>query len=144
MEDNNIEVIDSDLFDFTPNIERIDFDNNKIKLVGKRAFSKLKNLSKLFFSNNQCFSGNARDKLEVFEIIAEIDNNCDGFYESEIEKFLNFKSGRDFVQENDDDELNERIQRMREIEEEILEDFVGKKEVGRVFFDIFVEKFKNF
>lgn len=84
--DNNIEVIEANLFEFNPNLEKINLDGNQIKFVGNGAFDNLHNLSSLEFKN-PCYSGSASNHSEVVKLITEIKNNC-----IDLEAYERFKN----------------------------------------------------
>lgn len=87
--DNNFEAIESDLFEFTPNIDYIHLDQNKIKFVGSGAFSSLKNLKKLYFYGNPCHSiGSATDRLSVINLITTIESKCTDLQALERQRIL--------------------------------------------------------
>lgn len=54
--DNKIQVLDGDLFKFTPNIQLIDFDNNQLIHIGLNILNPLWNLRTAHFSGNNCIS----------------------------------------------------------------------------------------
>lgn len=75
--DNKIDEIAADLFDATPNLERIFLDGNNIKKVGHGAFDKLQSLSTLVFYGNPCFSGEARKHRDgVIQLVKQIEDKC--------------------------------------------------------------------
>lgn len=74
---NNIEIIEGDLFEFTPNIEWIQLSNNKIKVVGLGAFSNLKKLTRLQFTGNFCHSGSTvTDHSALIILVSTIERKC--------------------------------------------------------------------
>lgn len=86
---NTFEAIDSDFFDFTPNIEWTDLDNNQIKYVGKGALSNLKKLKRLYFAGNPCHSGEALNRADVLNLVESIENNCTDIQALERQSKLN-------------------------------------------------------
>lgn len=74
--DNNLEVIEADLFEENPNLVSIDLGLNKIKHVAEGALNNLKNLKYLGFQSNPCHSGNGQNRQSVIEFIQEIENKC--------------------------------------------------------------------
>lgn len=72
----NIEVIPVDLFEYSRNLEDINLNNNKIKIVERGAFSKLQKLTKLDFLNNTCHSGIAENRADVLSLITQIESRC--------------------------------------------------------------------
>lgn len=73
---NNIEVIVSDLFEFTPNLELVQISSLKIKYVGSGAFDNLKKLTILNAGANPCHSGYASDRASVVALIANFESKC--------------------------------------------------------------------
>lgn len=50
--ENSIEFLPGDLFEFTPNVEDINFYNNNIKYIGEKLLDGLKNLKKVYLHCN--------------------------------------------------------------------------------------------
>lgn len=73
---NNLKMIDSDLFDDNLNLESISFTDNQIKSVGECAFLKLQKLSKLRFYGNPCLSQNEYIRNSVVALITNIADKC--------------------------------------------------------------------
>lgn len=74
---NELEIISKNLFEFSVNLEWIDFSFNKIKHVDARSFEELKVLKSLAFDTNLCHSGNAMNDLAaVGELIIQIEGKC--------------------------------------------------------------------
>lgn len=73
---NRVEAIESDLFEFTPNVEVIEFSNSQVKYVGGGAFSNLKKLRQLSFTDNLCHSNNATSRSEVIDLALAIESDC--------------------------------------------------------------------
>ncbi|KAG5669322.1 hypothetical protein PVAND_017210 [Polypedilum vanderplanki] len=76
LNDNEIEIIEEELFESTPKLEYIDLSNNKISLIDPSAFSNLKNLQNLYLVNNTCefFIKNAENQNDLRDLIEEIEN----------------------------------------------------------------------
>lgn len=72
---NKIEIIESNLFDLTPNLILISLLYNKIKVVEIKAFDGLQSLTLLHF-HNPCYQTDAFNKRIVKKIIGEIYENC--------------------------------------------------------------------
>lgn len=53
---NNLEALDSDLFEYTPNIEALNIQYTQIKYIGYGIFNKLSKIDTLAFSRNSCSS----------------------------------------------------------------------------------------
>jgi len=54
--DNDIEIIENDLFDYNPDLELVSFWNNKIFIIGSTAFDKLPKLNWLYLDSNRCIN----------------------------------------------------------------------------------------
>lgn len=77
LQGNKLEAIESDLFEFTPNIVYLDLSYNPIKFIGIGALSNLKHLSKLSFTKNLCYSGQIFDNHpKLANLISSIESNC--------------------------------------------------------------------
>lgn len=86
---NRVEAIESDLFEFTPNVEVIEFSNSQVKYVGGGAFSNLKRLRQLSFTDNLCHSDNATSRSEVIDLALAIESNCTHQQAQQLEIKLN-------------------------------------------------------
>jgi hypothetical protein len=79
LQGNEIEVIESSLFDDNKNLEMFWVYNNKIKLVEEGAFNGLANLNCLLFSLNPCtdYKDDAEDSLSmVLAVIRSVERKC--------------------------------------------------------------------
>jgi hypothetical protein len=54
--DNDIEVIENDLFDFNPDLELVSFWNNQILIIGSAVFDKIPKLKWLYLDSNRCIN----------------------------------------------------------------------------------------
>lgn len=72
--DNEIEIVDEDLFQYNPKLEDIGLNKNKISQIDPKVFKNFVNkLNVLFLSENVCQLNNAYyDKQKANELIAEI------------------------------------------------------------------------
>jgi hypothetical protein len=75
---NEIRRVNSEAFVYNPNLEWINLSENNILHVelGTFNFAFLKNLNKLYFKLNPCYSGSASDSEKLKELIAKIDIEC--------------------------------------------------------------------
>lgn len=75
---NIVEVIEADLFKYTPNIESIGLSPQKIKHVDDGAFTKLNKLHSLWFSKNPCGvrTNVENDRMSVLTLITRIEMEC--------------------------------------------------------------------
>lgn len=72
---NELEYLESNLFQYNPKIEIIVFKRNKIKFVGKNFFEYLPNVQKVFFGYNNCTTVSA-DAGNIVAIKSELKQNC--------------------------------------------------------------------
>ena len=91
--DNDIEIIENDLFDYNPNIELVSFWNNKILIIGSNVFDNLPKLNWLYLDSNRCINmrsegvtsltkyiiRHAKDKCKDPEISANYKTNDQDF-----------------------------------------------------------------
>jgi len=54
--DNDIEIIENDLFDYNPDLELVSFWNNKILIIGSVVFDKVPKLNWLYLDSNRCIN----------------------------------------------------------------------------------------
>lgn len=76
LNDNSIEVLESDVFDHTPNLEDINFENNKIQQIGEGTFSQLQALNYLDFEGNLCHSGHTWLFHSISSLLKEVNDKC--------------------------------------------------------------------
>ncbi|KAG5668303.1 hypothetical protein PVAND_016249 [Polypedilum vanderplanki] len=64
---NEIETLDSNLFEFNLKITKIDLSRNKLKNVGLALFAPvMKKLNHVNFNHNECIDDNLRGNIEIF------------------------------------------------------------------------------
>ncbi|KAG4073943.1 hypothetical protein HA402_014148 [Bradysia odoriphaga] len=73
---NDLEYLDSNLFEYNQNVEFINFKSNKIKYIGGNFFTNLPNLQKANFQYNPCTSSEANDAAALEAIKTEIRQQC--------------------------------------------------------------------
>jgi Leucine-rich repeat (LRR) protein len=73
---NQIEVLDSDLFDFTPKLKWIYFDHNRIAKIGQETFNSLRNLRHVNLELNSCISFEAENRRQIQEMKNKISKHC--------------------------------------------------------------------
>ncbi|XP_037049116.1 digestive cysteine proteinase 1-like [Bradysia coprophila] len=73
---NDLEYLESNLFEYTPHVEYINFNRNKIKFIGGNFFGNLPNLQKASFHDNVCTSREAYDAASLKKIKAETTQSC--------------------------------------------------------------------
>ncbi|KAL7012430.1 hypothetical protein ACKWTF_014848 [Chironomus riparius] len=77
LSNNELQVIEPDLFKFNQKLELIFFDNCKIKSVARNVFDKLDSLTYLGFNNNPCYSGHVENNRgQALDLAAKIYENC--------------------------------------------------------------------
>jgi Leucine-rich repeat (LRR) protein len=75
--DNNIEVLEDDLFSENRELYYIWLSNNKIKFVGENTFASLKHLETLYLEHNLCISDKAwTSKSHVTNVIRHTKKQC--------------------------------------------------------------------
>lgn len=73
---NDLNYLESDLFEYNPKVEVIVFKNNQIKFIGANFFSYLPKLRKADFRHNDCIDGEATDIATLNTIKDEIKGKC--------------------------------------------------------------------
>lgn len=85
---NEIEFLEKNLFVHNKNLERINFNDNKVRHVTDGAFNKLTKVEILNFQSNPCYFS---DMMGGLQLVSEIQNACkDKFYKriDDLEKEL--------------------------------------------------------
>lgn len=88
-----IEVVESDLFEYNQNLIFIDFEKNLIKLVGDDAFNGLRALKNLRLNNNPCTTGKdfvTNNSFEVLRLITNVKRKCKDLNDETLKKFEDF------------------------------------------------------
>jgi DNA-directed RNA polymerase subunit L len=73
---NRLEKLESDTFEYTPNLVEIMLNNNKIKFIGYELLHPLKHLHNINFGGNLCIISHAGDNEEMMRLNAEIKLKC--------------------------------------------------------------------
>lgn len=73
---NRIEKLESNVFEYTPNLLEIMLNNNKIKFVGLDILTPLKKLKNINFGGNLCIVGSARNNEEFEQLRIDIKLKC--------------------------------------------------------------------
>lgn len=77
LQNNNIEIIEKDVFKHNPKLEYLALDMNSIQFVSSDAFDHLIILKTLLFRFNMCFSDYAyNDCAKVLKLVDDIKMNC--------------------------------------------------------------------
>jgi hypothetical protein len=75
---NLLETLDDDVFKHNPQIFRISFHGNKLKVIGENVLMSLKKLNNADFSNNICIDKNAENESEILQLIIDLESKCKG------------------------------------------------------------------
>lgn len=73
---NELEYLESNLFEYNTNVEYINFKSNKIKFIGGNFFENLPNLRSASFYDNTCTSREANDAASLEDVKNEIRQRC--------------------------------------------------------------------
>lgn len=73
---NDIEVIEVNLFDFTPNIKAMSLSTNKIKFIADGAFESLQQLTRLDMNLNSCGAAWGFSRAAVLTCVAAMEKSC--------------------------------------------------------------------
>lgn len=68
--------LESNLFEYNPKVESINFHSNKIKFVGLSFFDSLPKLKRALFNNNDCINDEAKDSAALETLKKEIYVQC--------------------------------------------------------------------
>lgn len=75
--DNELTMLDDDLFSANPNMQVVGFQNNKIKNIGLNTFKPLKNLKHLWLSGSyNCVNEEAYTRGQVETLISKLVVSC--------------------------------------------------------------------
>lgn len=84
LNDNELEILDGDLFEFNVKLKVIDFTNNKLKIIGENLLKPLIDLEIAHFENNHCINSVAW-KSSLNQLKAEMKDKCSS-PEKELER----------------------------------------------------------
>lgn len=73
---NELEYLESKLFQYNPNVQVVSFNGNSIKFIGESFFDFLPNLQQAFFHYNRCVDGYATDDTKLISLKNEIKEKC--------------------------------------------------------------------
>jgi len=76
LDDNDIENLENDLFEYNKKLELIWFSKNKIKNVGSAVFDNLKSLGNLDLFGNKCITRRASFAGSVLLLLEQVKQNC--------------------------------------------------------------------
>lgn len=75
--ENQIEILQGNLFEFNPNLEWISFSNNKLRQIDDGVFNGLTKLKTLHLRKNPCIDEAARnDRNEVLKVTKSAEKKC--------------------------------------------------------------------
>jgi len=73
---NEIDYLESSLFEYNPKVEVVVFKNNKIQYIGSTFFNYLPNLKKADFRSNDCIDGEVTDAATLDATKNKITEKC--------------------------------------------------------------------
>lgn len=73
---NQLEVLESDLFELNPKITIINFGNNKFKQIGYNVLEPLENLKNINFKNNECINMDAGSARQLTLLKSKLRSSC--------------------------------------------------------------------
>lgn len=124
---NQIESLDSDLFEYNSELRWIGFQENNLKSVGKNILRPLKKLQRAYFDDNECIDKAAMNENQVQVLVAELEEKCPGLEKSitsEISSFfspiVDLFTHNDFLPAKSNLEVEESVKRA-EIKQEVNE-----------------------
>lgn len=119
--DNNLKSIDGNLFEFNPNLQKIDLDKNQINYVGHFALSRLKKLNEIYFQFNDCHSEKVVNDSNAALILAKtIESKCNISQSSKILRKI-------------EESKNELKNKSDDIKSQIMKMQLKMKEMSQIF-----------
>lgn len=76
MPNNNIEVLEKDLFKFNPRMKALVLNHNKIKHIAHGILAPMKSLLKIFLYKNYCIDSVAVNPIQMDELVTEMIEHC--------------------------------------------------------------------
>lgn len=76
LDGNNLKFLEADLFECSQNLQFIDFRNNRIQSISADVLDPILNLRQILFSGNVCISSNARNLIQLKDVLHEINDKC--------------------------------------------------------------------
>lgn len=93
LDNNDIEVIEDNLFGFNPDLQAVSFVSNKLVHVGQRAFDNLNQLRYLWLNKNPCIDGEAfNDTALVRKLVQNVKSQCVNVKYSKIQTGFSIES----------------------------------------------------
>lgn len=87
---NRLQVIENDLFKYSPSMIQISIDVNQIKHVGHNVFDHLRDLRSIWFGRNTCLSQDVDNNRTAVEIlIIDLMRNCPATIEQTETRIIN-------------------------------------------------------
>lgn len=76
LNDNELAMLDSDLFEFNPEITIVNFNTNQLKQIGHDLLVPLTHLQKIAFNGNDCIDMKADNAFELAALMTELREKC--------------------------------------------------------------------
>lgn len=73
---NDLEWLDGDLFEFTPKLKLLNFNWNKISMVGAGILEPLKYLQHFWMIQNECTNNSGNTEEGLLAIVVELEKSC--------------------------------------------------------------------
>lgn len=86
---NDLESLDSDLFEPNPDLMYANFDGNKLKFIGENIFEPTPFLQEAFFHNNNCIDSEGKSESAVQVLRTELREKCPHYRERYCSKEIN-------------------------------------------------------
>lgn len=87
LDENEIEVLEENLFEQTPNLQWIYFDDNNIVHIAPKLLGSLSQLQWAYFSGNLCIDENAINSMQVHRLTLKMSAKCPPTVDMMIEIF---------------------------------------------------------
>lgn len=96
---NDLETLDSDLFESNPGLLYIDFRGNKLIFVGENVLVPLQRLEQARFEENSCISARVSARAEVLGLQAQLRQKCvhlkEKYCKKDLDKLFEDLEGKD-------------------------------------------------
>lgn len=77
LSDNSIDVLPSDLFRYTSDIQHLNLAGNLINIIGPRTFDSLTKLIEFDMSHNECIDEYAKNRNSTLAVIKKLNETCE-------------------------------------------------------------------
>lgn len=85
---NQLEVLQSDVFQYNPALEYVSFFNNNLVYIGSKALIPLKQLKHAYFNKNICIDKQATTSQGLSELRLEISHQCSEITDEDLMNIL--------------------------------------------------------